>query len=46
MKIFFWNMDRDEDYRIMKGKAKTLDTPSEMECRALLIIFNAEGRKY
>ncbi len=38
------DMDREEDYRIMKGKAKTMDTPSEMECRALLIIFNAEGK--
>ncbi len=36
------DMDQDNDYRIMKDKAKSFDTPSEMECQALMIMFNAE----
>mgnify|MGYP000922649219 CR=1 FL=1 len=36
------DMDQDNDYRIMKEKAKSLDIPSEMECQALMIMFNAE----
>jgi molybdenum cofactor cytidylyltransferase len=39
-----FDMDQDEDYRLMKEKSKALDIPSEEECRALLLIFKAEDK--
>lgn len=38
------DMDQEEDYQIMKEKAKAPDIPTTEECQALLIIFNAEEK--